>query len=65
MGTNLPGTMNPLLRFYFTSQTAPIDVCAPYSSPSAEALNPASPGVGQREAVGLGVPVPQRSTGLP
>jgi len=63
MGNNIPGTMDELLRFYFTSQTAPVDVCAPSLGPGVEALN--SPGVGQREAVGLGVRVPQRSTGLP
>jgi hypothetical protein len=63
MGTNIPGTMAQLLRFYFTSQTAPIDVCAPSLGASIEALN--SPGVGQLEAVGLGVHSPPRSTGLP
>jgi hypothetical protein len=63
MGTNLPGTTADLLRFYFSSQTAPIDVCSPSLGPSAEAIT--SPGVGQLEAVGLGVPVPKRETGLP
>lgn len=65
MGTNLYTTMNPLLRFYFTSQTAPIDVCGPDASPHGPVPAKDSPGVGMREAVGLGVPVPQRLNGLP
>ena len=62
-GNNIPGTMNPLLRFYFSSTTAPIDVCGPDSGRIAEPGN--APGVGWREQVGLGVQAPERPTGLP
>ncbi|NIM01191.1 MAG: hypothetical protein GTN89_10180 [Acidobacteria bacterium] len=64
MGRNLPGNPNELWRFYFTSATAPIDVCGPDASPMGESVQSA-PGVGKREAVGLGVPVPVRENGLP
>jgi len=63
MGNNIPGAADPLLRFTFTSLTAPIDPCAPALGRSPQAQN--SPGVGQREAVGLGVRSPRRPTGLP
>ena len=58
MGNNIPGAPDPLLRFYFTSQTAPIDVCDPSLARSSEAQN--SPGVGRLEEVGLGVRSPRR-----
>jgi len=63
-GNNIPGAPDPLLRFYFSSQTAPIDVCAPSLGLNQESAK-GSPGVGMREAVGLGVKSPRRPTGLP
>ena len=63
MGNNIPGTTVPLLRFYFSAQTAPVDVCSPSVGYGTEARN--SPGVGWREQVGLGVRAPDRPTGLP
>lgn len=79
-GNNVPGTTNPLFRFYFTPNTAPgIDVCGPYTSsltggetragdaPGGDARAPGSdlpPGVGLLEAAGLGIEPPRRDNGL-